>query len=67
MGGALRIQAESIRIRRMQRAEEKAAYVSVKMTFPLVLCILPAIFAVLVGPAIVNIAEKLLPIMKGGQ
>ena len=67
VGGALRIQAESIRIRRMQRAEEQAAYVSVKMTFPLVLCILPAIFAVLVGPAVVNITEKLLPVMRGGQ
>jgi tight adherence protein C len=65
VGGALRIQAESIRIRRMQIAEEKAAYISVKMTFPLVLCILPAVFAVLVGPAIVNIVERLLPLMGG--
>jgi tight adherence protein C len=66
VGGALRVQAESIRIRRMQRAEEKAAYIAVKMTFPLVVCILPAIFAVLVGPAVVNIADKLMPVMRGG-
>jgi tight adherence protein C len=58
---ALRIQAEGIRVRRMQRAEERAAYVSVKMTIPLVLCILPTLLAIVLGPAIVNIAHNLLP------
>ena len=52
---ALRIQAEGMRVRRMQRAEERAATLSVKMTLPLVVCILPALLAVLVGPAAVNI------------
>jgi tight adherence protein C len=66
VGAALRVQAEGIRIRRMQLAEERAAYVAVKMTFPLVLCILPSLFAVLLGPAIVNIAMKLFPLL-GGQ
>jgi tight adherence protein C len=65
VSAALRTQAEGIRIRRMQRAEEKAAYISVKMTFPLVLCILPSVFAVLVGPAVVNIAGTLLPLFAG--
>jgi tight adherence protein C len=65
VGAALRIQAESIRIRRMQRAEEKAAYISVKMTFPLVVCILPSLFVVVAGPAIVQIAETLLPTLNG--
>jgi tight adherence protein C len=66
VGAALRVQAEGIRIRRMQLAEERAAYVAVKMTFPLVLCILPSLFSVLLGPAIVNIATHLFPIL-GGQ
>jgi tight adherence protein C len=53
---ALRVQAEGMRIRRMQRAEERAAVLSVKMSFPLVLCFLPALLAVILGPAIVGIA-----------
>jgi tight adherence protein C len=57
---ALRIQADGMRTRRMQRAEERAAILSVKMTLPLVLCFLPAIFAVLIGPAWVNIAVNFL-------
>ncbi len=65
VGAALRVQAEGIRIRRMQRAEEKAAYVSVKMSLPLVVCILPALFAIVLGPAIVNIVEKLFPAIGG--
>ncbi|BDG01210.1 type II secretion system F family protein [Anaeromyxobacter oryzae] len=62
---ALRVQAEGIRVRRMQRAEEKAAYVGVKMTLPLVLCILPSLMAIIVGPAIINIAQQLLPWLGG--
>jgi len=57
---ALRIQADGMRTRRMQRAEERAAILSVKMTMPLVLCFLPAIFAVLIGPAWVNITVDFL-------
>jgi tight adherence protein C len=56
---ALRVHSEGMRVRRMQTAEEKAAMVGVKMTFPLVLFILPSLIAVVVGPAIVSIAEKL--------
>ncbi|ABC82593.1 type II secretion system F family protein [Anaeromyxobacter dehalogenans] len=67
VGAALRIQAEGIRIRRMHRAEEKAAYVSVKMSLPLVLCILPCVFAVVLGPAVVNMAERLFPLLGGGR
>lgn len=59
IGSALRVQAESIRIRRMQRAEEKAAYVAVKMTLPLVVCILPSLIAIVVGPAVVGIINTL--------
>ncbi|GAO02269.1 type II secretion system F family protein [Anaeromyxobacter sp. PSR-1] len=67
VGAALRVQAEGIRIRRMHRAEEKAAYVSVKMSLPLVLCILPCVFAVVLGPAVVNMAERLFPLLGGGR
>ena len=43
---ALRVHAEGMRTKRMQLAEEKAAMVSVKMTIPLIMCILPSLFAV---------------------
>jgi tight adherence protein C len=56
---ALRVHAEGMRIKRMQRAEEKAAMVGVKMTIPLVLCILPSLIAVMLGPAIASIVETL--------
>ncbi|HTA18963.1 MAG TPA: type II secretion system F family protein [Polyangia bacterium] len=55
---ALRIHSEAMRIKRMQQAEEKAAMVSVKMTVPLVLFILPSLIAVVMGPAIVMITQS---------
>jgi tight adherence protein C len=55
---ALRVHSEGMRTKRMQRAEEKAAMVSVKMTVPLVLCILPALVAVVMGPGIVTIMQS---------
>lgn len=63
---SLRIQSDAMRVRRMQLAEERAAAGSVKMTVPLVLCIAPALFAVLLGPAIVKIYRILLPTLHGG-
>lgn len=48
----LRIQSEQMRIRRRQRAEEKAQQAPLKMTFPLVLLIFPSIYILLLGPAI---------------
>ena len=58
---SLRVMSDSMRVRRTQRAEERAATVAVKMTLPLVLCILPALFTVLLGPAMINISTTLLP------
>jgi tight adherence protein C len=55
---ALRIHSDSMRVKRMQQAEEKAAMVSVKMTVPLVLCILPSLIAIVMGPAIVMITQS---------
>jgi len=52
---ALRVQSDSMRTRRRQIAEEKAAKTAVQLIFPLVLFIFPGIFVVLVGPAAINI------------
>jgi tight adherence protein C len=60
---ALRVQSDSMRTRRRQLAEEKAAKTAVQLIFPLVLFIFPAIFVVLVGPAAIQIQRNLL---KGG-
>jgi len=59
IAASLRVQASGMRVRRTHRAEERAAIVSVKMTVPLVLCILPSLVAVVMGPAIVNIYQSM--------
>ena len=56
---ALRVHADGMRIKRMQRAEERAASVGVKMTLPLILCILPSLIAVVLGPAIASMMAQL--------
>jgi tight adherence protein C len=60
---ALRVQSDSMRTRRRQLAEEKAAKTAVKLIFPLVLFIFPAIFVVLVGPAAITMVNELFPSM----
>jgi tight adherence protein C len=57
---ALRVHGDGMRVRRMQQAEEKTAMVGVKMTFPLVLFILPALIAVIIGPAVVSILNNVI-------
>jgi tight adherence protein C len=64
---ALRVQSDSMRTRRRQLAEEKAAKTAVKLIFPLVIFIFPAIFVVLVGPAAITIVNEMFPVMSGGK
>jgi len=56
---ALRVHAETIRLTRQHKAEEMAAKSAVKMSFPLVLCIFPATFIVLMGPTIMHLGPLL--------
>jgi len=60
VANALRVQSDSMRTKRRQIAEEKAAKTAVKMIFPLVLFIFPGIFVVLVGPAGINMYRQML-------
>lgn len=62
---ALRVQSDSMRTRRRQIAEEKAAKTAVKLIFPLVLFIFPGIFVVLVGPAAITMMREMFPAMQG--
>ena len=56
---ALRVQADTLRTKRRQRAEEAAAKTTIKLVFPLVLFIFPAMFVVILGSAIIQIFEAL--------
>lgn len=54
----LRVQSSEMRVKRRQRAEEKAQQVPVKITVPLIFCILPCLFVAVMGPAIITILDN---------
>jgi tight adherence protein C len=58
---SLRVHSDTVRTKRRQRAEEAAAKTGVKMVFPLVFCIFPAIWVVTIGPAIIKFIEVIVP------
>ena len=58
IGRVLRSQSDEMRIRRRQAAQEKAQKAPVKMLIPMVFCIFPALFVVVIGPAIINIRQS---------
>ena len=57
---ALRVHSDTLRTKRRQRAEEAAAKTTIKLVFPLACCIFPALFVVILGPAMVEIYRTLL-------
>ncbi|HSC28288.1 MAG TPA: type II secretion system F family protein [Vicinamibacterales bacterium] len=60
---SLRVYSETLRTKRRQRAEEAAAKTGVKMVFPLVFCIFPAIWVVTIGPAAIKFVTVLFPMV----
>jgi len=61
----LRVHADSMRTKRRQLAEERAAKTPVKLLFPLIFFILPALFVVIIGPGIIRVMRALLPALGG--
>jgi tight adherence protein C len=54
---ALRIHSDSMRTKRFQKAEERAAQLSVKLLFPLIFCIFPSLFIIILGPAVIQLIK----------
>lgn len=55
----LRVQSSEMRVKRRQRAEHKAQQVPVKITIPLIFCILPCLFVMIMGPAVLQIMDNM--------
>jgi tight adherence protein C len=64
---SLRVYSETLRTKRRQRAEEAAAKTGVKMVFPLVLCIFPAVWIVTIGPAAIKFVQVLFPMVENAR
>jgi tight adherence protein C len=60
---SLRVHSDSLRTKRRLRAEEAAAKIPVKLLFPLLFCIFPALMLVLLGPSAISIYRILFPIL----
>ena len=58
IGGVLREQAKEMRLKRRQRAEEKAQKIPIKILFPMIFCIFPALFVVIIGPGAITIIHS---------
>jgi tight adherence protein C len=67
MGASLRVHSDNLRTKRSMIAEEAAAKIALKLMFPLVFCIFPTVLMVLVGPAVIQIINNLMPAMAGGR
>jgi len=62
---SLRIHSETVRTRRRQKAEETAAKIPLKLLFPLIFCIFPALMLVIMGPAVIQMIRVVMPTMSG--
>jgi tight adherence protein C len=63
VGDSLRVYTDNLRTKRRMRAEEKAAKIALKLLFPLMFFIFPALITVLIGPAAIQVVRHLLPTM----
>jgi tight adherence protein C len=61
MADSLRMHSESLRTKRRLVAEEAAAKLPVKILMPLIFCVFPSLLTVLMGPAVINIVQILMP------
>lgn len=66
IGSSLRVLSDTLHTRRRMRAEEQASKIVLKLLFPLIFCIFPALLTVLLGPAFIHIYRILLPTLGGG-
>ncbi|HXU93958.1 MAG TPA: type II secretion system F family protein [Gallionella sp.] len=64
---SLRVHSEGLRTKRRLRAEEAAAKIAVKLLFPLIFCIFPALMLVLIGPSLLTMIRVLFPALTGAQ